>query len=112
MNTVPSLLLLLFRDRIFYDNVERKLWLWMAIFSLSCIFGLSISATATDRLALYFIPLQLFAFSRLPFLTKNRGVFNFVIMAVVAYYALVMFVWLNFSANSRFWLPYKISFFI
>jgi hypothetical protein len=107
MNTVPSLLLLLFRNRIFYDSGERKLWLWMAVFSLACILGLSYSATAIDRIALYFIPLQLFAFSRIPFLTKNQSTFNLIIFAVVAYYALVMFVWMNFGANARYWLPYK-----
>jgi hypothetical protein len=106
MNAVPSVLLLLFRKRIFYDRVERRLWLWLAVFSLACIVGLSYSPTAIDRLALYFIPVQLFAFSRLPFLTKNRGVFNLIIVAVVVYYALVMFVWLNYATHARFWLPY------
>jgi hypothetical protein len=107
MNAVPSVLLLLFRKRIFYDSVERRLWLWLAVFSLACIAGLSYSPTAIDRLALYFIPVQLFAFSRLPFLTKNWGVFNLIVVAVVAYYTLVMFVWLNFATYSRYWLPYK-----
>jgi hypothetical protein len=111
MNAVPSVLLLLYRKRIFYDNVERKLWLWMSVFSLICIIGLSYSATATDRLALYFIPIQLFAFSRLPFISKDRGMFNLIIIGVVAYYALVMFVWLNFATHARYWLPYKIDFF-
>lgn len=107
MNAVPSVLLLLFRERIFYNAVERRLWLWLAIFSLACIVGLSYSPTAIDRLALYFIPVQLFAFSRLPFLTKDRGVFNVIVGAVVAYYALVMFVWLNFANHSKYWLPYE-----
>jgi hypothetical protein len=111
MNAVPSVLLILFRKRIFYDEIERKLWLWMSLFSLLCIFGLSFSATATDRLALYFIPIQLFAFSRVPYLTRDKGTFYLIVAAVVSYYALVMFVWLNFATHARYWLPFKLYIF-
>jgi hypothetical protein len=111
MNAVPSVLLILFRKRIFYDKTERKLWLWMSLFSLLCILGLSFSATATDRLALYFIPIQLFAFSRIPYLTRDKLSFNLTVAAVVIYYALVMFVWLNFATHALYWLPYKLYIF-
>ena len=112
MNAVPSVLLLLFRKRIFYDTAERKLWLWLSFFSLTCIMGLGISPTAIDRIALYFIPIQIFAFSRLPYLTRDRANFSLIVAAVVAYYALVQFVWLNFATHARFWLPYQNFIFI
>ncbi|MFT5258930.1 MAG: hypothetical protein ACI9J2_000883 [Saprospiraceae bacterium] len=111
MNAVPSVLLFVFRKQIFYDNVERKLWLWLAFFSLLCILGLSYSATAIDRLSLYFIPIQLFAFSRIPFLAADRASFKLIMWSVVIYYGLVMFVWLNFAIHARHWLPYKFSLF-
>ncbi|MFT6046642.1 MAG: hypothetical protein ACI9WC_002349 [Arenicella sp.] len=111
MNTVPSVLLILFRKRIFYDDVERRLWLCMSLLSLLCIIGLSYSPTAIDRLALYFIPIQLFAFSRIPYLATDRSTFNVIIAGVVFYYALVLFVWLNFATHAFAWLPYKIYIF-
>ncbi|MEH6552217.1 MAG: EpsG family protein [Pseudomonadales bacterium] len=107
MNVVPAVLLLLFHKRLFYDKAERKLWVILALISLVCIPALSYSATAVDRMALYLLPIQLFVFSRLPFIAKNRANYNFIIFGVVAYYALVQFVWLNFGHHARFWLPYQ-----
>jgi hypothetical protein len=106
MNIVPAVILLLYRKRIFYNPAERKLWLWMAILSLSCVPLVLISSTAVDRVALYFIPIQMFAFSRLPYLSRSKSDFEFLSFAVIAYYALVLFVWLNFAIHARYWLPY------
>lgn len=107
MNAVPAAILLRFRHRLFYDIREKRLWTWMAILSLATVPMLSISATGVDRVALYFIPLQMFVFSRLPFVANNRNTFNTILYGTVAYYALVQFVWLNFAANAFSWLPYR-----
>jgi EpsG family len=107
MNAVPATILLLFRNKLFYDSKERRLWTWMALLSLATIPMLSISATAVDRVALYFIPLQMFVFSRLPFVARDTSTFNAIVYGTVAYYALVQFVWLNFAVHSRYWLPYE-----
>jgi EpsG-like putative glucosyltransferase len=107
MNAVPAMILLLFRNKLFYDSKERRLWTWMALLSLATIPMLSISATAVDRVALYFIPLQMFVFSRLPFVARNTMTFNSIVYGTVAYYALVQFVWLNFALHAYAWLPYR-----
>ena len=109
MNALPAVLLLLLRKRFVWQLAERNLWLIMALLSLASVAWLlvSSSSTAVDRLALYLIPLQLFVFSRLPDLMgRGRRVRNWV-MAVVAYYAAVLFVWLNFGVHSVYWLPYQ-----
>ena len=41
---------------------------------------------------------------------RGRGLRNWV-MAVVAYYTAVLFVWLNFATHSQYWLPYQSWFF-
>ena len=85
----------------------------MALLALACVGWLMVSpsSTAVDRVALYLIPLQLFVFSRLPDLMgRGRGLRNWV-MAVVAYYTAVLFVWLNFATHSQYWLPYQSWFF-
>lgn len=106
MNAVPALLLLIFRNRIGLSADERRLWTWMAALALLCIPLLEVSVTATDRLALYFIPVQLFMFPRLVLLLKGSFEKTFAFLAIFSYFALVQFIWLNYAAHSRHWLPY------
>ena len=61
------------------------------------------SSTAVDRLALYIIPLQLAVLSRLP-RAFDSGLLRY---AVMAYSALVLFVWLTFAKHADYWLPYQ-----
>ncbi len=107
MNAVPSALLILFRRRLFEDSGDRKLWISMAIVSLACLPLLALSATAADRVALYFIPLQLVVFSRLPRLARSIRSRTLIVVGVVGYYAVVQFVWLNFASHAYAWLPYR-----
>jgi EpsG family len=107
MNAVPSVILLVFRRVLFYNEQEQRLWIWMAILSLVTVPLVFLSSTAVDRVALYFIPIQMFTFSRLPYLAKNARNFNLIIFAVLAYYALVQFVWLNYASHAYVWLPYQ-----
>lgn len=107
MNAVPSVFLILFRNRLFLTPEEKQLWLWMAIFSLVCIPLVVISSTATDRMALYFIPIQIFVFSRLPLLGGSLNNVHAISVGVQCYYAAVLFVWLNFGSFSHAWLPYQ-----
>lgn len=109
MNALPALLLLVFRRRLAPGEHEKKLWLWMALLSIACVPFVFTASTAVDRVALYFIPIQIFVFSRITRLTavpKSRGV---VVLFLIAYYAAVLFVWLNFATHSRYWIPYKIA---
>jgi hypothetical protein len=107
MNVLPAILLLRFPRQLVPDPQERKLWVWMALFALSCVPLVVIASTAVDRVALYLIPLQLFVFSRVPWLAKtarNRGP---LVAFTVVYYAVVQFVWLNFATHARLWVPYE-----
>lgn len=108
MNTVPALLFLIYRNRFHLYPTERLLWTWIALIALACvpILVVSPSSTAVDRLALYFIPLQIYVFSRLPMLWRGQRRLQ-VQGLVVFYYGLVFFVWLNFASHSQYWLPYR-----
>ena len=107
MNAVPSMIVVLFRKRLFQMEAERKLWMWMAMISLACIPLLPVSATAVDRMALYFIPLQLVVFARLPRIVGNVRDRTLVVIGALAYYTAVQFVWLNFASHADAWLPYQ-----
>lgn len=110
MNALPAILFLLFRMRFPLINSQRTFWSWMSLGALCfvVVLYLSPSSTAVDRVALYWIPLQLFVWSRLPDVIGKLGGANIGwVYVVVGYSASVHFVWLFFADNSSSWLPYQ-----
>jgi hypothetical protein len=113
MNALPAALFLVARRRFRLSPSERRLWTIMALLALGFVVLLFVSpsSTAVDRMGLYLIPIQLFVLSRLPdaFPIMSRGV-NPATLAVILYSAAVQFVWLNFAAHARYWIPYQLYF--
>jgi hypothetical protein len=110
MNAVPAALFLLLRKRFALPPAQRTFWTWMSSGALAfvVILYLSPSSTAVDRVALYWIPLQVFVWSRLPDAMGRSGHATALwVYAVVGYSAVVHFVWLFFAAHSYLWLPYQ-----
>lgn len=110
MNAVPAAILLIWRRRFTLIGDEQRVWLWVAIVALALValYPIVPSSTALDRLGLFVIPLQLMVFSHLLDVFGQRGRGNgFWVFAVLAYYALVEFVWLNYATHAPYWLPYQ-----
>ena len=110
MNAVPALIFLAFRRHLAPDAHLRRLWTWMGLIALSCVLLLVISpsSTAVDRLALYFIPIQIFVFARLPDLGGgDRAMTNGLLFATLGFYGVSLAAWLNFAPHAIAWLPYR-----
>jgi hypothetical protein len=110
MNAFPAALFLIFRKRFQLSPDQRSFWIWMAWCALLFVALLIVSpsSTAVDRVALYWIPLQIFVFSRLPNALDKRNSKNAVwVYAVVAYSAGIQFVWLIYADTAFAWLPYQ-----
>lgn len=110
MNAIPAALFLLFRRDFGLSGNSLKLWTYMSISALAFIVLLfaSPSSTAVDRMALYFIPVQVFVLSRLPDALQRRyGSGDLIRLGVILYSGMVLFVWLNFAVHARYWLPYR-----
>ena len=110
MNALPAALFLLLRRRFELRPAQRTFWTWMAFGALAFVVLLYVSpsSTAVDRLALYWIPLQLFVWSRIPDAMGRPGGANaFWVYVVIGYSAAVHFVWLFFATHSYLWLPYQ-----
>ncbi len=107
MNAVPAMLFFVFRRYLRLTEAEDKLWYWMSVLSLVCIPLAVLSSTATDRVALYLIPIQMFVFARLPFVVTDPRHRGLVTLGVVGYYGLVQAVWLFFASHAFAWLPYQ-----
>ena len=111
MNALPAAVLLWTRYRFAVTLPQQRLWFWFALASLLLVglYAVSPSSTAVDRVGLYLLPLQLMVFAHLPeVLGRQSGRGNRPwVLAVLAYYAAVEFVWLNYATHAFAWLPYR-----
>ena len=112
MNAIPSLLFLLFRRRFGLTPEQQAFWTLMALGGLGfvALLQLSPSSTAVDRIALYWIPLQMFVLARLPeVFARSRSESEAWTIALVVYSAAILFVWMSYSTHSFAWLPYQFA---
>lgn len=110
MNAVPAVLCLFYRKYFPGTDWSRSLWRLFSILSLVLVFAVTMTASTTiiDRVGLYFIPIQLYVFGNLAAAMRvNQNGRTFVTAATVAYYTLILFVWLNFATHAVKWIPYK-----
>ena len=110
MNALPATIFLIFRNRFNLTPSQKSFWVWMSVGALTFIplLAVSPSSTAVDRVALYWIPLQLFVWPRLPQAMGQRAGTQLQWVAIVLVYAyLVQFVWLFYADHSFAWLPYQ-----
>jgi len=106
MNVFSGTLFLFFRKRWAKKFNDASLWFMCSIISVIMLPLTLVMSTTIDRMALYFIPMQLIVLSRLPILiinTYNRTLFIFIVLAL---YIGSMYVFLNFATAVPFWVPY------
>lgn len=105
MSVVPAVLFFMSKGRLGFSPIEAKLWRNFAIAALALFVALFVlsSSTAVDRLALYVLPLQIAILSRMTIWARANIPAR---LAVIAYSAAILFVWLNYAANAGTWIPY------
>lgn len=110
LNVVPAVIYLLFRHRFALEDRIRRFWTWTSVSAILFIVLLFVSPStaAVDRLALYWIPLQLFVLGRLPEVFGGHGRRNLPwVFFLAAYSFSLLFFWLFFAHHSSFWIPYR-----
>ena len=112
LNFIPALFLLAFRKKWKMYFKDYTLWLMVALASVTSVVAVQFASTAVDRMALYFIPIQIVVYARLPFLAKEILSPKVTTSLIVLFYALILLVWLNYGANARYWVPYKNMLFV
>jgi len=107
LNFIPAVLLLLFRKKWKAYFNDYTLWVMVALASVASVVAVQFASTAVDRMALYFIPIQMVVYARLPLLAKEILSPKVTTTLIVLFYGLILFVWLNYAANSHYWIPYQ-----
>jgi hypothetical protein len=110
MNAVPAVVFLVFRKRFHLTDAQKTFWTWMSIGGLAFIglLAVSPSSTAVDRVALYWIPLQLYVWSRWPAAMARTHTAQLPwVVGVLMYSLAVQYVWLFYADHSHLWVPYQ-----
>jgi hypothetical protein len=107
MNVVAAMIFFYTSEKWKEFFEDYRFWYYVSLASVALFFFVGVASTAVDRMALYFIPLQLVVFSRLPVLLKDQIDPKVTKTLVIFYYFLVFNIWINLASNSFFWLPYK-----
>jgi hypothetical protein len=110
INALAALIVLLLARRFFSSRIEARIWTgWAALALLSLVILYFVRSTVVvDRLAVYILPLQVFAFARLPQALGGHRASKPWTILVIFLYALVLFTWLTFANHARLWIPYRV----
>lgn len=107
MNVVAASVFLYFRKAWAERYSDSGLWTIFSIVSLVMLPLTFVISTTIDRMALYFLPMQLVIFSRTPLLIASTYTRTLFVLGILFFYIATLFVWLNFGGYSTFWLPYQ-----
>ena len=108
MNLIPALFFFYFRKewkRVYPTSYQ--LWYMMSIGSVVAMGLVWFASTAVDRISLYFIPLQIVVWTRMPVLMDRIIPYWLTTDLILIYYASVYIVFLKFAKWSFAWFPYK-----
>ncbi|MEN9581894.1 MAG: hypothetical protein RJA70_4903 [Pseudomonadota bacterium] len=109
MNGTAGLCILILGKRFEVSDRVFRFWRLYAVTSIPFIVAIIAlpPLTAIDRIALYWMPLQVYAFAHLPAAVRKWGLSGIAEAAAVLGYASVQFVWLVYATYSFAWFPYK-----
>ena len=106
---IPSLIFIFNSNKFKISEIAKKIFLVISLMSILALFALPFisSSTAIDRVALNFLPIQIFVASHLP----DTGIFKFgkftwkVLIVLSVFF--ILSIWLIFATHSNYWIPYR-----
>lgn len=112
MTVLSAVAFMVAHRRFEVSPVIKPFWMALALSSLclmTLLWAFPGNSTAIDRLALYWIPLQIMVLSHLPGVWVIKGLGRLWGTFMVATYSVVLtLVWLLFADHAHAWLPYRI----
>ena len=106
LNAVPAVIYLVFRRQWLARFGASDLLPLLALLSILSVFGVSVSSTGVDRLALYLSPIQMIVYGSLPFLFGYQYKTQLT-AGIIAIQLLIMFFWLAYANTAEGFLPYQ-----
>ena len=106
MTFVSAILFMIYRQEFKKMFTDERMWFIFSVISIFLFLAVFYYSTLVDRVAIYFIPLQLVVFSRIPILIQSKYYRTVFLTVVVMLYASSLFVWLYYGTHASHWLPY------
>ncbi len=106
LNVIPSVIYLVFWRQWRARFGASELLLLLAVLSILSVFGVGVSSTGVDRLALYLSPIQMMVYGSLPFLFGYQYKTQLTV-GIIAIQLLIMFLWLSYANTAEPFLPYQ-----
>ena len=104
---IAAFLFFIFRKELVKNANESMIFFILSLMTVAIIIILNFFTVFVDRINFYLIPIQVFVFSRLPYIFDGFKRQLIVHIYVILFYLIILFVWIIFSTHIRFWLPYK-----
>lgn len=104
----PSLIFLYYQSRFPFNRLLANFWRIISIGSIILFVMLFVGnfSTFIDRIALFFLPLQIAIFCFVPDIFPKKYS-AMIVIGIVIYCGMTQFAWLNFAVNSWAWIPYE-----
>lgn len=110
MVVLPAFIYLFYRKYFVSNKFEKQVWTFLSIGSFGLVFLFLVlpSSAIVDRIAFYWIGLQMFVLASLPDALGNRGGKNFFwVFGIICYSFSILTVWIIFADHNYSYLPYK-----
>lgn len=106
LNAVPAVIYLIFMRKWKTRFGESDLLPMLALLSILSVFGVPISSTGIDRLALYLSPIQMIVYGSLPFLFGRQ--YKIILSStIIVLHMVILFWWLNYANTASGFVPYN-----
>ena len=112
LNIIPTFLLLLFYNHFDMKHKNKLIFFNLSIiqFLILFIYFILPNATGIDRISFYLIILQIFIYCEFSNLLKMQFLKNIYIFLLQLYSIILLYIWVNFSLHSIYWIPYTTIF--
>ncbi|WP_394752366.1 EpsG family protein [Crenothrix sp.] len=106
LNAIPAAIYLLLSRKWKAKFGESDFLPMLSVLSIASVFGVGVSSTGIDRLALYLSPIQMIVYGSLP-LVFGRQHTTKLSLAIVGLHLIILFWWLNYANTAFAFLPYN-----
>lgn len=107
LNLIPAICILSFPRKYCFSK-ETSILLKVMSFAVFILLPIwFILPTATDRIFIYLIPLQIVFWSNLKYWFRLKSLIFLMNLGIICSYLILMIIWLIYGNYSDYWIPYK-----